>query len=60
MKAQELIRRRTAVAETAFADIVVWQAPQLVSGRRHLFKYRLAFLVDGDGGFFRRHFEVNA
>lgn len=48
MKAQELIRRRTAVTETAFADIVVWQVPQPVPGSRHLFKYRLAFVVDGE------------
>ena len=48
MKARELIRRRTDVAENAFADIVVWRVSQPVPGSRHLFKYRLALVVDGE------------
>ncbi len=47
MKAQELIRRRVDIAENAFADIVVWHVPKPVSGSQHVFKYRLAFVVDG-------------
>ncbi len=47
MKAQELIRRRVDIAENAFADIVVWHVPKTVSGSPHVFKYRLAFVVDG-------------
>ena len=48
MKAQELICRRTTVSETAFADVVVWRVPPPVLGSRHLFKYRLAFVVNGE------------
>ena len=47
MKAKELIRRRVVIAENAFADIVVWHVPEPVPGSTHRFKYRLAFVVDG-------------
>lgn len=46
MKAKELIRRRADVADGAIADIVVWTVPTPVDGCTHLFKYRLAFVVD--------------
>ncbi len=46
MKAKELIRRRVAIAENCFADIVVWHVPEPVLGSTHAFKYRLAFVVD--------------
>jgi hypothetical protein len=48
MKARELIRRRADIAENAFADIVVWRVSQPVPGSHHLFKYRLALVVDGE------------
>jgi hypothetical protein len=48
MKARELIKRRVVVSENAFADIVVWQVSKPVLGSRHLFKYRLAFVVRGE------------
>ena len=47
MKARELIRRRVVQSETRFADIVVWHVPQPVPGCVHAFKYRLAYVVDG-------------
>ena len=47
MKAEELIRRRVAVIENGFADIVVWHVHKPVPGSTHNFKYRLAFVVDG-------------
>lgn len=47
MNAHELIRRRVILASDAFADIVVWQVAQPVSGCSHAFKYRLAFVVKG-------------
>ena len=47
MKAQELIRRRVAVAENTFADVVVWQVSPPAPGSTHGFKYRLAFVVNG-------------
>ncbi len=47
MKAQPLFNRRIQVAETAFAELVVWVVPAPVPGSRHPYKYRMAFVVDG-------------
>ena len=47
-KARELVRRRVLVAENAFAEVVVWHLPAPVPGCSHSFKYRLAFVVDGE------------
>jgi hypothetical protein len=47
MTARELVRRRVAVAENAFADLVVWQVSRPLPGSVHNFKYRLAFVVKG-------------
>lgn len=47
MRAKELIRRRVAVAENAFADLVVWELSAPLAGSTHRFKYRLAFVVGG-------------
>ena len=44
--AVELLRERTAFSETAFAELVLWQAPTPVAGSAHEFKYRLAYVVD--------------
>lgn len=46
VKARELIRRRIAIAENGFADIVVWHVPKRVPGSTHTFKYHLAYVVD--------------
>lgn len=48
MKAVELLRRRIVYGETAFAELVRWQLPASLSGSAHRFKYRLAYVVDGD------------
>ena len=47
MNARELFNRRVAVAEQAFAELVLWEIPQPVSGSTHHYKYRLAFVVAG-------------
>ena len=47
MKATELLRTRVALAEGAFAELVLWRVPTPVSGSRHGFKYRLAYVVGG-------------
>lgn len=47
MKATELVRTRVALTEVAFAELVLWRVPKPVPGSRHLFKYRLAYVVDG-------------
>jgi len=46
MRARLLLRERRIVGEGRFADIVIWQLPDPVSGSGHGFKYRLAFVVD--------------
>ena len=48
MKAVALIRRRLILAADAFVEISVWRVPQAVSPSDHLFKYRLAYVVDGE------------
>jgi hypothetical protein len=48
MKAIELLRRRIVYGETAFAELVLWQFPAPLSGSAHRYKYRLAYVVDGD------------
>ena len=48
MKARELFNRRVAVTEQAFAELVLWEVPEPVSGRAHCYKYRLAFVVAGE------------
>jgi hypothetical protein len=46
MKAVALLRTRIAFSDTAFAELVIWKAPQPVAGSTHSFKYRLAYVVD--------------
>jgi len=47
MKATLLLRRRVVVSEDSFAELVLWQVPTPVPGSSHLFKYRLAYVVNG-------------
>lgn len=42
-----LLHERRIIAEDRFVELVVWQVPQPVPASMHLFKYRLAFVVDG-------------
>ncbi len=46
MKAVELLRRRIAYTEDAFAELILWQLPEPVAGSRHSYKYRLAYVVE--------------
>ena len=48
MKAVLLLDERHVVAENAFVELVVWRVPRPVLSSSHLFKYRLAFVVDGE------------
>lgn len=48
MKATELLRSRIVYSESVFAELVLWQLPKPVAGSAHLFKYRLAYVVDGN------------
>jgi hypothetical protein len=46
MKAKLLLRSRNEVRDGAFTEMVIWKVPRAVQGSTHLFKYRLAFIVD--------------
>ncbi len=48
MKAVNLLRTRIAYSETAFAELVLWQLPKPLPGSSHQFKYRLAYVVNGE------------
>ena len=48
MKARELFNRRVPVAEMAFAELVLWELPEPLVGSMHCYKYRLAFVVEGE------------
>ena len=45
--AQLLLQERRDIAEDRFIELVVWQVPRPVRASKHLFKYRLAFVVNG-------------
>ncbi|HEB85809.1 MAG TPA: hypothetical protein ENI68_02180 [Gammaproteobacteria bacterium] len=47
MKAEQLLRQRLVLSEDAFAEMVVWRVPSHLQGSEHAFKYRLAYVVDG-------------
>ena len=48
MKAEPLINHRTAISDSAFVELVLWRLPQPVPPCTHSYKYRLAYVVDGD------------
>jgi hypothetical protein len=48
MPARLLYRERRVIAEDRFVDLVVWQLPSAAPASRHRFKYRLAFVVEGE------------
>lgn len=43
-----VIRERVAYADGAMAELVVWRVPSPVEPSRHTFKYRLAYVVEGE------------
>jgi hypothetical protein len=46
MKAELLLKERLALSSRAFVEIVIWKVPKPVSGSRHEFRYRLAYVVN--------------
>lgn len=46
MKAELLFHERRYLSETEFADMIVWHVPEPVRGSNHLFKYRLALVIE--------------
>jgi hypothetical protein len=47
MKARLMFDRRVVLSETIFVELVLWEVPQPVDGSDHRYKYRLAFVVEG-------------
>ena len=47
-RAIPLVRSRIVYSEAAFAELVVWRLPAPLAGCSHPFKYRLAYVVDGE------------
>ena len=48
MPAVAPIRTRIVYTEVAFAELVLWQLPTPLAGSVHRFKYRLAYVVNGE------------
>ena len=48
MKAKLFLKRRFLLSEAAFAEIVIWQLQAPLDGSAHDYKYRLAYVVNGD------------
>jgi hypothetical protein len=48
MQAELLIDERHVLGIGMFIEIVVWRGPRPLQNSTHHFKYRLAFIVDGD------------
>ena len=46
VKATLLVRRRIEYADNRFAEVVVWILDRPLPGSKHLYKYRLAYVVD--------------
>ncbi len=47
MNAELLFRKREALTETAFIEMIIWRLPEPVRGSSHGFKYRLALISEG-------------
>ena len=48
MKVSALVRTRIVFSEVAFAELVLWQLPAPLPGSTHRFKYRLAYVLQGE------------
>lgn len=48
MRAHPIIRDRIEYAEDAVAHVTVWQVSQPLPGSAHAYKYRLAYVVEGE------------
>jgi Family of unknown function (DUF6516) len=48
MDAELVMDERHILDERSFVEIVIWRLPRRLPGSVHAFKYRLAFVVDGE------------
>jgi hypothetical protein len=46
MNAELMLSEYHIISEDAFVEIVIWRLTTPIAGCRHLFKYRLAFIVN--------------
>ena len=46
MKATNLLNERVIISEDAFVEMVVWEIPESTKGSDHLYKYRLALVIN--------------
>ena len=44
----EILMRERRVLEGGFIEVIVWGLPEPLSGSTHSFKYRLAYVVEGE------------
>lgn len=47
MDADLILKRRIVLAESVFAELVIWHLPRTLPGSSHPYKYRLALVVEG-------------
>ena len=48
VKAVQLVRERISYTDSVFVEVVVWHLPSPLPGSKHLYKYRLAYVVSGE------------
>ena len=48
MKARQIFNRRVTITKNAFAELVIWEVPEPVTGSNHNYKYRLALGHNGN------------
>lgn len=48
MNAKLLLKQRFVLSENAFAEIVIWQLQVPLNGSLHDYKYRLAYVANGE------------
>ena len=46
MKAEALMNERVILSSRAFVEITIWKLARPLEGSAHLYKYRLAYVVD--------------
>jgi hypothetical protein len=47
-QAEPIVDYRYLLSLRAYADVAIWRLPRIMPGSSHCYKYRLAFVVDGD------------
>ncbi|GAA0539547.1 hypothetical protein FHS83_003724 [Rhizomicrobium palustre] len=47
MRAELLLDERHILGEDVFVELVVWRLPRAAKGSAHIFKYRLALVING-------------